>query len=153
MLGGFVQYIFIGAKGSIQRHYQPLPDRIDGRVAHLCKKLLEVVREVLALVRQCSQGHVGSHTAYRFFAGFHHRRQYYPEIFRSKAMRYLPLQQVFLIVFFIGRCGRVGQVFQVYLIRREPLAVGLAVADVLFKLLVADDASFFKVYHEHLSWL
>ena len=88
-----------------ERHDRPLPDGIDGRVGNLGKQLLEVVAQVLALLRQYGQRDVRTHGAQRFLARFDHGRQDHPQVFGGKPEGLLHAQQLGRIVIVIRPDG------------------------------------------------
>ena len=66
MLGAFFQNIVTFPNSSEKGHDQALSNGVDRRIAHLGKKLFEVIRNVLALFGKYCQWGVCPHRSYCF---------------------------------------------------------------------------------------
>ena len=62
-----VQQIGLGSNEGHQRHHDRFANRVDGRVGHLRKQLLEIIVEWLVFARQNRQWTVVAHGTYAFF--------------------------------------------------------------------------------------
>ena len=88
-----VQQVRLGADKGHQRHDDGFADRVDRRVGHLGKQLLEVVVQRLVFVRQHSQRTVVAHRAGGFFAIDGHGRHQKFNVFLRVAECLLFVQQ------------------------------------------------------------
>ncbi len=81
MLGRFVQQVPLLAGEGQQRHHQPFPQGVDGRVGHLGEQLLEVVEQQLGLIGEHGQRRVGAHRAHRLLAVGRHGADDHLQVF------------------------------------------------------------------------
>ena len=151
VLRTFVEQVLLAADKRFQRSDQLLPDRVQRRVGHLGKQLLEIIKQGAVLVRQHRQRRVVAHGADRFVSGRGHGRGQHAQFFDGEAERALLLPQVVTP----GRRQRLGvrQAFQFYLIALEPIAIGLAAGQCVLQLFVADDPALVEADQEHAARL
>ena len=151
VLRAFVEQVLLAADKRFQRSDQLLPDRVQRRVGHLGKQLLEIIKQGAVLVRQYRQRRVVAHGADRFVSGRCHGRGQHPQFFNGEAERALLLAQVVTP----GRRQRLGgrQAFQFYLICLEPIAIGLAAGQCVLQLFVADYPALVETDQEHAARL
>jgi hypothetical protein len=146
-----VQQVGLGADEAVQAHHDGFADRVDRRVGHLRKQLLEVVEQRLVLVRQHGQGAVVAHGAGGFFAIGGHGRQQELDVFLREAEGLLAVEQAF------GKGGGLGAGFDgiepdAHVV--DPLAVGAwRVGELVLQFFVVDDAALLQVDQEHLARL
>ena len=161
-----VQQVRLGADKGHQRHHDGFADRVDRRIGHLGKQLLEVVVQRLVLVGQHGQRAVVAHGANRLFPGGRHGGDQELQVFLGKAKGLLAIQQRHLVGDALGlhTChhfgkGRVlalfgnGHVVELDAQVFDPLFVGLAVGQVGLELLVVNHATLFQIDQEHLAGL
>ena len=121
--GRFLENVAFAADVADERHDHLFANRIDGRIGHLSKELLEVIEERLRLIRETSERRVGSHRADRLLPLGRHRREYHSQIFIAIAKRTLPAEQRLGIG--VVHARGLGQLVDRDLIFLEPLRVGL----------------------------
>ena len=161
-----VQQVGLGSNKGHQRHHDRFADRVDRRVGHLGKQLLEVAVERLVFVRQDGQGAVVAHGTDRLFTGCRHRRDQELQVFLGEAEGLLAVQQAHLVGDALGLDARhhgrqsavgtalvKGDVVELDAQVLNPLLVGLAVGEAGFELLVIDHAALLQVNQEHLAGL
>ena len=135
-------------------HHQLFADRINRRIGHLRKVLLEIIVEQTRLVREHGNWCVRPHRANGIVRLDRHRLKELCHIFLSVTKGLLALEE---------RCVRrrnLGQfrlnladVGKLVLRLLEPLLVRVGRCEVRFELFVLNDAAFFKVDEEHLARL
>ncbi len=134
-----------------EAHDELLADRIDRRVRHLGKVLLEVGEQELRPVGQRRDRRVVAHRADRFLAGGPHRRHQDLEVFLGVAEGLLAIEQREVR----QRRPGVGRRQLLELDQRvlQPLLVGVAAGELGLDLLVGNEAAFLEVDEEHLAGL
>ena len=135
-----IKQVGLGTNKGHQRHHDRFADRVDGRVGHLRKQLLEVVVQRLVLAGQHGQRAVVAHGADAFFAVGGHGRHQKLDVFLSHAEGLLAVQQTH----FAGQRRDGCRAFHIIDLDAQvfdPLLVGLAVGEVGFELLVVDHAA------------
>ena len=147
-----VEQIGLGADKRHQGHDDGLADRVDGRVGHLRKQLLEVVVERFVFVRQNGQGAVVAHGAQGLFAIGRHGGHEEFEVFLAVAKSLLAVQQGDTALLGCAH-GMLGHIVQADAQVFNPLFVGLAVGQAGFQLFVVDHAALLEVDQEHLAGL
>ena len=136
-----------------EAHNEFLADRVDRRVRHLCKVLLEVRVQQLRLRRQGGQRRVRAHGANAFLTGFRHGRHEKFEAFLRVTERLLQVEQRD-----VGRLCRNAlsgqrQVGDLDLRALQPGVIRMAGRDLALELLVRNDAALLKVDEQHLARL
>ena len=147
-----VQQVGLGADKRHQRHHNRFPNRVNRRVGHLRKQLLEIVVERLVLVGQHGQRAVVAHGTRGFFAIGGHGRHQKLDVFLGVAKGLLTVKQrVFNRVQINAGLGRhiVKPDAQVF----HPLFVRLAVRQRGLDFFVINDAALFQINQEHLAGL
>ena len=135
-----------------QIHDELLADRVDRGICDLGKELLEVVGELLGGVGEHGQRIVRAHGTERLLAVTPHVDQDLLDILEAEAEGLLPPEERGGIGLLLSR-GRGGQVIQIGHVALDPVGVGLALADLVFDLVIGDDASLGEVGHEDLTGL
>ena len=148
-----VQQIGFGPDKGHQRHDDGLADRVDRRVGHLGKKLLEVVVQRLVFVAEHGQGAVVTHRAQRLFAIGGHGRDQELEVFLGIAKGLLAVQQAVGMRQSSSRGFGRGNAVDFDAQVLNPLLVRAAVGQARFELFVVDHAALFEVDQEHLAGL
>ncbi len=140
----------LGTDERCERHDDLFADRVDRRVGHLRKQLLEIVVKHLVSAGQNRQCAVAAHGARCFFARVGHRLQNELEVFLRVSKRLLRIQQR-------NRCNRRDHSFRQIIeeIARlfDPLAVRLGGGDLLFQFGIVHDTSSLHVNQQHLARL
>ena len=146
-----VQQVRLGADEGHQRHHDRFADRVDRRVGHLRKQLLEVVVQRLVFVGQHGQRAVVAHGANGFFTGRGHGGQQELDVFLCGAKGLLQIEQrhVGCGCLHRGVCHVVEFDAQVF----DPLLVGFGAGQTGLQLFVVDHAALFQIDQEHLAGL
>ena len=134
-----------------QRHHQVLADRIDRRIGHLCKQLLEIVVQRLVLARQHGERRIVAHRPDGFLSLLRHRAEDEFQVLLGIAEGLLAVQHRHLAAF-RDLCGR-RQVVQLDTDAVDPGLVGLDLGERVLQLLVVDDAPGLDVDQKHLAGL
>ena len=93
MVRRLIQKVPLPAQHHIQTHHRPLPYRINRRIRHLRKRLLEVARQQPRPHRQNRQRHIISHRVNPFLPLLQHRHQREIDLLLRPSKRRLPLRQ------------------------------------------------------------
>ena len=134
-----------------EAHDQLLADRIDRRIGHLRKVLLEIGEERLRPVRQRRDRRVVAHRARGFLADRRHRRHQDIDVFLRIAKSLLPVEQRQVGAHALAR--GVGQFLELDLGAAEPFAIGVALRKLRLDLVVGNEAAFLEVDQQHLAGL
>src|SRR5579862_3704110 len=92
----FHQEVPIITSKGCQRHYQSLPNRIDGWIGNLSEELFKITTEMLWLVAEYCQWYIRTHRTNRFFSVKSHGRDNRFNIFRCVTESFLVFE--YLIV-------------------------------------------------------
>jgi len=151
--GGFgMEEVPLGAERRVHRGDDFLADGVNGRIGHLSEELLEVVVEQLGLIGENREGGVVAHRADGPKGVARHRLEVDPQVLEGVSEDELAVEDRLVgEVRFRLRCA--GDVVEVDEVGVEPFAIGVFRRDGMFQLLVADDASLFRVDEEHSSGL
>ena len=145
-----VEQVWLGSNEGHQRHHHRFADRIDRRVGHLRKQLLEVIVERLVLVGHDSQRRVIAHGTGRLFTLYGHWRHQEFQVFLRIAKGLLTVEQAgfrccdFSFALHVAELDAYGF---------NPLLVRLGVGERVLEFFVVDDATCFQIDQEHLARL
>ena len=119
VLRRFIQEIALASDEAGERHDQLFANRIDRRIRHLRKELLEIMEQQLRFVGKASQRRIRPHRTDRFLALRSHRGQDELKLFVRISERTLSLQNGIEI----GRdpARRIRQIFERRLVFLQPL--------------------------------
>ena len=148
-----VQQVGLGADEAVERHHDRFADRVDRRVGHLRKQLLEVVVQRLVLAREYGQRAVVAHGANAFFAIFGHGGHQELDVFLRVAKGLLAVQQGQVSSLWGHSISTGFNAVELDAQVLDPLLVGLGVDDVGLELIVVDHAALFQIDQEHLARL
>ena len=146
-----LEQVLLGTDRGLGRSYNFFTDTIDRRIGDLREELLEVIEQVLRLVRQDSQRRVGAHGADGFHAVARHRDHQQSQVFESVTERLLALEHGLVAGF--GKVRWFRQVANLDHVLIEPLTVGMFGGDLVLDLVVGHDAAFLGVDEEHAAGL
>ena len=150
-LGLGLEKVLLRANRGLSRGDNLFADAVDGRVRDLREELLEVVEQVLRLVRQHGQRSVRAHRADGFHAVARHGNHEDAQIFKRVTERLLTLEHG--LVARLRQMRRFRQLADLDHVLIEPLAVGMFGGDLVLDLVVGHDAAFFGVDEEHAAGL
>ncbi len=127
-----------------------LPNRVDGRICHLGKKLLKIVKQRLVFLGQHGQGRVDAHGADSLGAVQGYIADGGPVFLVGIAKGLLEPCQFLVAVLLHPDIGNpeIGQLYQVTV---QPLSVGLAFCVHLFQFVIVDNSPLECIHQEHLS--
>ena len=149
MIGLFVEQVSLRADISHRGHHQLFANRIDGRIGHLRKELLEIAEQQLRAFGKARQGNIDAHRADGLDAGFGHGSQQNALVLQGIAERALAPQQRLEIGFLDG--GRRRQIVQMDEMLPQPLRIRLALRNFSLDFRVADDPAFSHIDQKHAS--
>ena len=152
VLGPVLQQIAVGAHINRGIGDGFLPDGVDGRVGHLGKHLLEIVKEGLVFFRQDRQGQVVAHGRRRFGAVAGHGENGVLDILIGVGKSLLQSGPV-IAVQGDGLLVGDGQVLEGHQMLVQPLAVGQPGGIGAFQLVVLDDFSLDRIHQQHFAGL
>ena len=131
-----------------------LADRIDRRVRHLSKELLEVLGERLGLLREDRERDVVAHAAHGLHSLSGHRHENEVDVLLGEAEDALQLPDALGADGFVGLgLGGAREVGEPQVEAVDPLAIGLGEGELVLDLVVLDDAPAARVDEEHLARL
>ena len=136
-----------------EAHNEFFADRVDRRVRHLCKVLLEVRVQQLRLRRQGGQRRVRAHGANAFLTGFRHGRHEKFEAFLRVTERLLQVEQRDVGLLCRSALSGQRQVGDLDLRALQPGVIRMAGRDLALEFLIRDDAALLKVDEQHLARL
>ena len=148
----FLQQIPVGPDVDRSIRNDLLPQRVDRRVCHLGKQLLEIMKQRRMMPGQHSQRHIMPHGHRRLRPGARHRKDLLLHVLVGIAKSLVQLVPDLLRVhrdLFIGN----GQMIQMQQAVIQPLAVWLFPGIARLTLLVGEDALFFHVNKQHPAGL
>ena len=150
-LGRLVQDVPLPPDVIVEGHDQIFANGVDGGIRDLREHLLEVVKEQLRFVGKTGEGCVRPHRPYGLLTLCRHGNQNGLQIFVCISEGPLPHQDGGVV----GRldAGWIGQVLQRNLVLFQPLGIGLARGQLLFDLLVGDNAAFLRIHQKHAARL
>ena len=146
-----VQKIPFRTDETFQRHNNFFPNRIDGRVRHLGKKLLKVVVWQPGLVRKTGKSSIIAHRSDRISFFSKHRHEHELQRFSCVAKSLHSPQEFVAIV--VCRRLSLREIMKVNCLIFNPCLVWTLCGNRRFQFIVCNDASLFEINKEHFSWL
>ncbi len=143
-----LKQVQLGAHHYLGGGDQFLANRVDWRVGHLGKELLEIVVKQLRVVGQSRRRRVVAHGAQSLDPVGSHRRHQNAQLLKCVAENLLPLEHGSVVNtrYFRLRLGHLVQADQVLV---KPLAVRMRAGHRLLELLVGNDAALRRIDQEH----
>ena len=143
-----LQEISVGAQIDRRVRDDLLPERVDGRVRHLGEQLLEVVEQILVLLREYRQRNIMPHGSCRFIPVLRHGKQLVLHLLVGVAEGAVKLVPKVLAVY-RRTMIRQRDVLQTLQVPVQPLAEGTARRVVTLALFVRQNALFLRVHQQH----
>ncbi len=151
LLGSLHQEIPLATQATPESHHEFLANRVDGRVGHLSKLLLEIAKQRVGALAEDGKRRVCAHAADRLLAARSHRREQDAQVLARVAEGSQKAPPLF------GRHRRgsrhIGQGAKLNLVGLEPLRVRLLGCYLVFDLVVAHDPAAREIDEEHAPWL
>ena len=144
--GRGVQKVALGTEPTRHGGDHLLANRIQRWVRDLSELLCEVVKEQPGSIRDCRYRSVGTHGPQRLSTVLSHRRQEHPNFFLrvskgalTSCDRRRRVHNVFAL----------GKLFEFDAVVSDPVTPGFLVRQLLFQLVILDEATFHRVGQQH----
>ena len=129
-----------------------LSDGINGRIRHLCKKLLEIAEQGLPGFRQHGQRDIRTHGGNRFRTAARHGKNLVLDFFIGITEGFVEFVPELLRVLFHLQVGN-GQILQMNQVRIQPFTIGTLRGIAALQFIITDQTLCFRVHQQHLSGL